>query len=154
MMELDRQLEVLIKDAGNYGVPPEAIEYAIAPIIKIFAEQLQHTEYYVLQNLQEDWVLTTISNSQTKQNKNVIYAFVSVQDAATFGNRNNPDLIAMPIPVAQLLFRLFSLQQVESIIFLENSQDLSRGVEVEREQMSQLIQAQIQQFNNIPSNLA
>ena len=153
-MELDRQLEILVNDASNYGVPPVAIERAIAPVLKMFAEQLRYLEYYVLQNLEDDWVLTTITNPQTKQNKNVIYAFVAVQDAATFSNKTDRDLIAMPILVAQLLFRLFSLQEVDSIIFLENSQDLSRGVEVQREHLSQLIQRQIQQFGNVSSNLA
>ena len=152
-MELDRQLEVLINDASNYGVPPVAIEKAIAPVLKMFAEQLQYLEYYVLQNLEDDWVLTTITNSQTKQNKNVIYAFVSVQDAATFNGKTNLDLIAMPITVAQLLFRLFALQQVDSIIFLEK-QDLNQGVEVKREHLSQLIRQQIQQLGNVPSNFA
>ncbi len=153
-MTLDRQLEILINDAADYGVPPVAIEKAIAPVLKMFANQLQHLEYYILQNLEEDWVLTTITNPKSKQNKNVIYAFVSVKDAARFGGKANPDLIAMSIPIAQLLFRLFSLQEVDSIIFLENSQDLNRGVEIEREHLSELIQQQIQQLNNIPPNFA
>jgi hypothetical protein len=156
-MELNRQLEVLINDAANYGVEPLAIERAIAPVLKLFAAQLQHLHYYILQNLEEDWVLTTISNPQLQpdqQDKRVIYAFVSVQDAAIFGGKANPDLIAMSIPVAQLLFRLFSLQQVDSIIFLENSQNLTQGIEVKREHLSQLIQQQIKQLNNIPPDIA
>ena len=152
-MELDRQLEVLINDATNYGVSPVVIEKAIAPVLKMFAEQLQYLEYYVLQNLEDDWVLTTIANPQTKQNKNVIYAFVSVQDASTFSGKANHDLIAVPISVVQLLFRLFSLEQVDSIIFLEK-QNLDRGLEVKRELLSQSIQQQIQQLSDIPSNLA
>ena len=153
-MELDRQLEILINDAANYGVPPVAIEKAIAPVLKMFANQLQHLEYYILQNLEEDWVLTTITNPKSNQSKNVIYGFVSVKDAAKFSGKTNPDLIAMSIPIAQLLFRLFSLQEVDSIIFLENSQNLNQGVEVERQHISELIQQQIQQLNNIPPDIA
>ena len=60
----------------------------------------------------------------------------------------------MPIPVAQLLFRLFSLQQVDSVIFLENSLNLTQGVEIKREQLSLLIKQQIQQLGGTPPNLA
>jgi hypothetical protein len=153
-MELEQQLAVLINEAADYGVPPLIIEKAIAPVIKLFAEQLQYLEYYVLQNLDLDWVLTTISNPQIQQEKQVIYAFVSVQDAATFQRKTNPDLIAMPIPIAQLLFRLFSLQQVDSIIFLENSQDLNQGIEIKRSNLTNLIKQQLQQLSSIPPNIA
>ena len=152
-MELEQQLKVLIDDAANYGVPPTVIELAIAPVLKLFAEQLQHLEYYVLQNIEEDWVLTTITNPQLKQEKKVIYAFVTVQDAATFQKRTNPDLIAMPIPVAQLLFRLLALQQVDSIIFMEE-RDLDRGVEIQRDRLSALIRQQLEQLGQTPNNIA
>lgn len=150
-MKLDRQLEILIEDAANYGVPPVAIKQAIAPVLRSFAEQLQCLEYYILQNIEQDWVLTTIANSQS-QEKRVIYAFKSLADAASFGGQSN--LIAMPIPIAQLLFRLFSLQQVDSIIFLEDSLNLDRGVEIERNHLSKLIQQQIKRLNQHPPHIA
>ena len=153
-MNLEQQLEIIINDAANYGVPTIVVEKAIAPVIKLFAAQLKHLEYYVLQNLAEDWVLTTITNPQLEQEKQVIYAFVSVRDAATFQSKINPDLIAMPIPVVQLLFRLFSLQQVDSIIFLEDSHNLDRGVEVKRELLLQLIQQSIERLTQTPPDLA
>ena len=154
LMDLKQQLEVIINDAENYGVPKIVVEQAIAPVIKLFVTQLQHLQYYVLQNLAEDWVLTTITNPQLNQSKKVIYAFISVQDAATFQGKINPDLIAMPITVAQLLFRLFSLQQVDSIIFLEDSQNLNRGIEIKRDHFCELIRQQIIQLGNIPPNIA
>ncbi len=153
-MTLEQQLQVIIDDAANYGIPSSVVESAIAPVLKVFAEQLQHLEYYVLQNLAEDWVLTTITNPQLQQSKKVIYAFISVQDAATFQGTANADLIAMPIDVVQLLFRLFSLQEVDSIIFLENSLNLNHGVEIERDRLSQLIRQQIEQLGKIPPNIA
>lgn len=153
-MTLEQQLQLIIDDAANYGVPSSVVEKAIAPVLKVFAEQLQHLEYFVLQNLAEDWVLTTIANPQLQQSKKVIYAFISVQDAATFQGTANADLIAMPIDVVQLLFRLFSLQEVDSIIFLENSLNLNHGVEIERDRLSQLIRQQIEQLGKIPPNIA
>lgn len=153
-MELEQQLGILIKDAAAYGVPPIVIEKAIAPVLKLFADQLQYLEYYVLQNLEEDWILTTITNPQLQQEKKVIYAFITVQDAAIFQGQANPDLIAMPIPVTHLLFRLFSLKQVDSIIFLDNSSDLNHGIEIKRDRLFQLIQQQINQLSQTPPNIA
>ncbi|MEO1669349.1 MAG: hypothetical protein AAFR77_00975 [Cyanobacteria bacterium J06631_2] len=153
-MTLEQQLQLIIDDAANHNVPPAVIEKAIAPVLKSYAEQLQRLEYYVLQNLNEDWILTTITNPLLQQTKKVIYAFISVQDAANFQGTADPNLIAMPISVVQLLFRLFSLQQVDSIIFLEDSQHPNQGVEIERESLSQLIRQQLEQLRQMPPNIA
>ena len=150
MEELDAQLSVLINDAANYGVSPVVIERAIAPVLKAFASQLQHLEYYVLQNMQENWVLTTIANPQLDRQKKVIYAFKSVRDAGLFAKTNQADAIAMPIAIAQLLWRLVALQQVDSIIFLEDSHNLNRGTEVERNRLLESIQKAIEKLETPP----
>lgn len=146
-MTLESELQLIIDDAANHGVPSMIMEQAISPVLRLFAGKLQHSQYYVLQNLAEDWVLTTITNSKLQQDKKVIYAFMAVEDAAAFQGKTNPDLVAMPISVVQLLFRLFSLQQVDSIIFLENSENLQHGVEIERIHLSELIRQQIEQLS-------
>ena len=153
-MELEQQLKLLIADAANHGVPTVVMELAIAPVLKMLATQLQHDEYYILQNLESDWVLTTITNSKLKQHKKVIYAFVTVQDAATFQGKSDPNLIAAPIAIAQLLFRLFSLHQADSIIFMNNSSDLNNGVEVRRDRFLDLIQQQIEKLKQTPPYIA
>lgn len=153
-MELEEQLRLLIADAASHGVPTIVMEKAIAPVLKMLAIQLQHLEYYILQNIESDWVLTTITNSKSQQQKKVIYAFVTVRDAATFQGTNNADLIAAPISVVQLLFRLFSLHQADSIIFMNNAPDLSKGVEIQRDRFLSLIQQQIQQLNQTPPYIA
>lgn len=153
-MTLERQLQLIIDDAANHGVPPIVVEKAIVPVLKAYAEQLQNIEYYVLQNLEDDWVLTTITNSRLQQEKNVIYAFSSVRDAANFQSKTDPDLIAAPIAVTQLLFRLLSLQQVDSLVVLDDSQNLNRGVEIEREHLSQSVKHQIESLKKIPPNIA
>jgi hypothetical protein len=153
-MTLEKQLQIIIDDAENYGVPRAVVEKAIAPVLKSFTEQLHHLEYYILQNLGSDWVLTTIMNPQLQQEKKVIYGFISVEDAATFQGVANADLIAMPISVVQLLFRFISLEEVDSIIFLENSQNLKSGIEIERDRLTQLIHQQIEQLSKTPPNIA
>ncbi len=153
-MNLEEQLKVLIDDAPQYGVPAVVVAKAIAPVLELFAKQLSNTEYYVLQNLDSEWVLTTIANPQLQEEKQVIYAFKTVGDAAAYQDKSNPDLIAVPIPITHLLFRLFSLQQVDSLIILDNSVNLDRGIEIRRERLAALINQQIQQLTQPPSNIA
>ncbi|MEL6928392.1 MAG: hypothetical protein AAFO95_07145 [Cyanobacteria bacterium J06600_6] len=152
-MTLEQQLQVIIDDAPDYGIPSAIVAKAIAPSLKSFAEQLQNLEYYILQNLDGDWVLTIITNPRLQQDKRVIYAFTSVQDAANFQGKANPNLVAAPISSVQLLFRLFSLQQVDSIIFLDR-QNLSQGIEIERSQLSKSIKQQLEKLKQIPPHIA
>ena len=152
-MKLEQQLKLLIADAASHGVPSLVMELAIVPVLKTLATQLQHDEYYILQNLESDWVLTTISNAKLKQHKKVIYAFVTVRDAAIQG-KSDPGFIAAPISVIQLLFRLFSLQQVDSIIFMNNSSDLNNGIEIRRDRFLSLIQREIEKLKQSPPYIA
>ena len=152
-MTLEQQLQIIIDDAANYGVSPVVVAKAIAPVLKSFATQLKKLEYYILQNLENEWVLTTIVNPQL-QEKRVIYAFTSVRDAANFQGKDNLDLAAVPISVVQLLFRLFSLQQVDSIIFFDEPQNFKRGVEISRSQLSLSIKQQIELLNKTPPDIA
>ena len=152
-MTLEQQLQIIIDDAANYGVSPVVVAKAIAPVLKSFATQLKKLEYYILQNLENEWVLTTIVNPQL-QEKRVIYAFTSVRDAANFQGKDNLDLAAVPISVVQLLFRLFSLQQVDSIIFFDEPQNFKRGVEISRSQLSLSIKQQIELLNKTPTDIA
>ncbi len=153
-MELDEQLKILIDDAAQYNVPPIVIERAIAPVLRLLAQNLKYPEYYILQNLASDWVLTTIVNSQTQQEKKVIYAYATVKDAATANQSASADILAAPILVTHLLFRLFSLSEVDSVIFLDNSANLNTGVEIQRPQLVTLIQQQIKQLSSPPPNIA
>ena len=153
-MTLEQQLQLIIDDAANYGVPPIVVSKAIAPVLKSFANQLKNLEYYVLQNLEDEWILTTIANPQLQQEKRVIYAFTSVPDAANFQGKDNSDLVAVPISSVQLLFRLFSLQQVDSIIFFDEPQNFKRGIEIPRKQLSQSIKQQLELLSKTPPDIA
>ncbi len=56
-MDLKPQLQILIDDAPNHGLSSVVIEQAIAPVLEILAQQLEHLEYYILQNLSDEWVV-------------------------------------------------------------------------------------------------
>lgn len=142
-MTIDQQIQTLIE-----GAPPEADLKAaiqvVAPIIRDYAQQLKHLEYYILQSLNRQWLQATVAHkSAPNQPKRVIYAYPSL--AAAAGDKlakSNPGLMALPVPVAQLLFQLPSIEPVDSLIFLEtDSRD--RAVEVPRSDLKILFQNQL-----------
>ncbi len=160
-MNLEQQIQKLIDDAPQDGDLPLVIKQAIAPVLKLFASRLKHLDYYILQNFSQSWVITTLraknSDSATK-GKKVIYAFTTAKDATAFQGDSTPEVVAWPIPVTHILFQLFALHQVDSIIFLETPGNLSRGTEVRRSDLQQLIQSQLQEFKtnsgNVPPDIA
>ena len=155
-MDLDQQLQILIDDAPNYGVPALVIEKAIAPVLKIFAEQLKFSEYYILQNETEDWIMFSVkSDPQQDFKKTVIYAFTSYQDAIRFNQKQDEKIVVKPLPTTHILFRLFSVKKIDSIVFFNEVENLSQGIELRREDLQNLIQKQLQKFtNNNLNNIA
>jgi hypothetical protein len=156
-MNLDQQIQVLIDNAPQDGTTPKIIE-AIAPVLKLLASQLQHLEYHILQTLDEGWVLTTLSNrAQPEVQKNVIYAFATLKDAADFQSVSDPQILAMPVPITHILFQMLALDAVTSIVFFDTPGNLTSGTEVRRDDLQNLISTQLQQRQpkprSYPSNL-
>ena len=148
-MDLDQQLQMLIDDAPKYGVPALVIEKAIAPVLKTFAEQLKFSKYYILQNETEDWVMFSIKNDpQQDFEKTVIYAFTSYQDAIGFNQKQDEKIAAKPLPTTHILFRLFSVKKIDSIIFFNEVENLNQGIELRREDLQNLIQQKLQKLMN------
>src|SRR5919202_479487 len=113
-MDLDQQIQVLIDNAPQDGVTPKVVE-AIAPVLKLLAGSLQHSHYYILQTLDQGWVLTTLSNrAQPQFEKNVVYAFPTLKDAKAFQSVPDPQVIALPIPVTHIVFQMFAMDTVDS----------------------------------------
>lgn len=160
-MDLTQQIQVLIENAPQDGVTPKIIE-AIAPVLKQLAGQLKHTDYYILQNREQGWVLTTISNRVNPQlEKKVVYAFPSLKDANASGQVPDPNVIALPVPVTHILFQMFAIDIMDSTVFFDTP-GMTTGTEVRREDLQNLVQIQLQQiqpqpranFKNIPPDIA
>jgi hypothetical protein len=153
---IDRQLQSLIKEAPQYNVSALVMEKAIVPVFKLFIKELKHSEYFILQNQQGNWLLTTIRNNDNPpREKKVIYALATLQDALSDSLELSPHLTTISLPVTEIIFRLFSSEEIDSIIFMDRSGDRINGKEVDRRQMQSLIEAQIQaKFSKLPSNLA
>ncbi len=150
-MNLEQQLQILVDQAPQDGVTPDVIAKAVNPVLKTFATQLKHNDYFAYQSSQGSWQLTTLSNRRDPLlQKKVIYAFSTAEDAALSeemsGDRPDPDLTVQHIPVTHILFQLFALKQLDSIVFLETSGDLNAGTEVHRKDLQGAIQKQLIQY--------
>ncbi len=144
LMNLDEQLEILLHEAPENGVPLLVMEKAISPVLKLFAKQLQHPIYYILQNRDRNWILTTLSHRDKPQAENtVIYAFATREDAISFQGIADSQILIASIPVTHLLFQIFALNQIDSIIFMEQPGNINQGKEIERVRLQNMIQQQI-----------
>ncbi len=152
-MDLEQQLQVLIDDSPQDGHTPKLIEQVVKPVLIAFAQQLQHKTYFTYQSLQGSWLLTTLSNRQSPTvEKKVIYAFSTLADAKTFQGLNpDPQLLAIEIPVTHILFQLFALQDLDSIIFMDTPNNLKAGTEIQRNDLQRAIQAQLIQYRQSQS---
>lgn len=158
MMDLAAQIQLLIDNAPHDGITPQLIT-AIAPVLSAIAQKLRFPQYYILQNLDSDWVLTTFGNrSNPKLVKRVIYAFPTLQDVA--GNKSavtDPQIVATAIPVTHILFQMMALEPVDSIVFFESPGTTNNVIEIQRTQLQKLMEKQLRQHGyqtEIPPNLA
>jgi hypothetical protein len=161
-MDLKQQIQVLIENAPQDGMTPQVVE-AISPVLTLLASQLRHLEYHLLQTLNGDWVVTTLSNrTQPDLEKNVVYAFATDKDATGFQPVDDPQLVTATIPVTHILFQLLALDTVTSLVFFDTPGNLAAGTEVRRDDFQNLIHRHLQQMqpaprsypNNIPPDLA
>ncbi len=157
-MDLQAQIQLLIDDAPKDGITPQLVA-TIAPALSAIASSLRYPQYYILQNLEEGWVLTTLSNRTNPDlEKRVIYAFPTIQDVpVSLSAGLDPQVILAPIPVTHLLFQLMALDTVDSIVFFETPGTTTNIIEIERTYLQNEIQQQLQQsrlHNQIPPNIA
>ncbi|TAG92976.1 MAG: hypothetical protein EAZ09_14545 [Oscillatoriales cyanobacterium] len=160
-MDLDLQIRSLIDKAPADGSTPQILE-AIAPALKLLAEQLEHLEYYILQNLDQSWSIAVLSNlKQPGRGKKVIYAWTTFKDAS-IGVASGDRILPVSIPVTHILFQILALEGIDSIVFFDTPGNLETGTEVRREQVQNLINVYLQQYrstlqsnyNNLPSDIA
>jgi hypothetical protein len=149
-MKLNKQLNILVEEAKEFNVPPSVMERAIIPVLKSVARSLTHLTYYVMRDTEGNLLITTLEHREKKSlEKTVIYAFVNIQDGYIFHQKIPGLLLPEPTPVTHLLLEVFSIEKVDSIIFLEDSRNLQRGTEIDAEELRQAIFEQIRQLPTI-----
>ena len=157
-MDLQAQIQSLIDNAPQDGITPQLVA-AIAPALMQITQKLRATQYYILQNPDGEWVLTTLSNKNNPQlQKQVIYAYPTLQDVSTTsGVGFDPQMIAAPIGVIEILFQMAALQPVDSIIFFDTPGTTANAVEIKRSLIQSIIESSLQQnrrSSDIPPDIA
>ncbi|MBE9198411.1 MULTISPECIES: hypothetical protein [unclassified Nodularia (in: cyanobacteria)] len=157
-MDLKSQIQLLINNAPRDGLTPHLVS-AIAPVLIAIAKKLRHSQYYILQNSEESWVLTTLSNrANPGLEKRVIYAFPTIQDVSLTSPAGlDPQMVAKIVPVTHILFQLVALEPVDSLIFLETPGQTTHTREIQRSELQKLLQQQMkrqQKGKQIPPDIA
>jgi hypothetical protein len=150
--KLEQQMQALIDNAPQDGQTPMIMQ-AIAPVLKHFATRLQRSQYYILQSSDQSWLVTTLSNrTQPELEKNVIYGFATLKDSHNFQIHPDPQILTLAVPVLHILFQMFAMTMVDSVVFFETPGDIIHGTEVGRPDLESAIQRQLQQIGTIYRN--
>lgn len=158
IMDLETQIQLLIDHAPRDGMTPHLVA-AIAPALRAIAQKLRYSQYYILQNSESSWVLTTLSNrTNPGLEKRVIYAFPTIQDVSLISPAGlDPQMLAKIVPVTHILFQMMALEPVDSIVFLETPGKTTHTVEIKRTELEKLMQQQMRQQRSpkqIPPDIA
>ena len=152
---LQQQLKSLIEKAPKHGVAPVVIEKAVAPVLLSVASQLAATEYYLLQNEEEDWVISILSlRSSPQVEKRAVFAFGSLEAAQQQATQIQSQSKAVKLPIIEVLWNFFSSPAVDSLIFRDLQQQNSRSIEVKRQELYNQIQQQLQKLQANSSDIA
>jgi hypothetical protein len=144
-MDINQQIQQLIQQAPQYGASSKEVE-AIAPALITIADQLKHPEYYVLQTLDQNWVMTVLNHpTESQVTKNVISVFPTLEDAKTSASEfEDTRVIAVPVPTIHILFQMLAMEPLDSIIFFEQPREFNTGAEVTRQHLVELVQISLQ----------
>ena len=141
MSTITEQIQCLIQQAPTDQARADL--QTIAPVLRAVASRLQHLQYYLLQTVEQRWVMTTLQHrEQPRVTKTVIYAYPSLEAVKATQPNPDPQLLALPVPTVDILFQLLAIDPVESMIFLEERQP--SGVEISRELLQSLIAQHLQ----------
>lgn len=159
-MDLDAQIQELIRNAPQDGSTPALVE-AIAPVLKLLASRVRHSQYYIVQTLDQNWALTTLENrEQPDLTKNVVYAFPNLKDVAYSPYPiQDPQMISLPVPTTHVLFQMLIAEAIDSTIFFEVPGNTEIGTEIQRDELNQLIQSHLSSLEStiapqIPPDIA
>lgn len=152
MMNLDQQIEALIKDAPN---DPEMrqITETFAPVLRQIAGKFRYPEYYVLQSPDRGWVNFTLNHrTQSHVEKTIIYAFPSLNDVSNvIPAADLSELSTVPIGIVDLLFQFYALNLGESLVLFDTVGNTEQAIEVPRSEFDVLLR---QSVDPLPPNIA
>ncbi len=142
-MDIQTQVQALIDEAPADESLKQGIQ-VVAEVLGQLAQTLGHLQYYVLQNLQNQWQVTTLQHrGQPDLQKTVLYAYGHLSDATRMGK--SEDLIALPIAIVPLLFQFFSFTEVESLLFVDEINNPDQIRELKHQDLQIMVQNALQE---------
>ncbi|NJO78165.1 MAG: hypothetical protein HC827_06315 [Cyanobacteria bacterium RM1_2_2] len=154
-MNIDQQLQILVQQAPQHGIQPDQMQM-IVPVLKVLASRLQHAQYYILQTLDQEWVMTTLKHrTQAGISKTIVHAYPSLEAVKASVATSDLQIVALPLPVTQILFQLLAMEPIDSIIFYETSNPQQTGTEINRQMLRSAIEQHLQnQRSLMPPDIA
>ncbi|MFM7886328.1 MAG: hypothetical protein ACKPCM_06495 [Pseudanabaena sp.] len=140
---LDHQIALLVESTADEETA-SAVSL-IASVLKVIAQNLKHTVYFVIQDIEGGWLLTPLSNRDNPEvEKTTIYAYCDRTPANIDRLKLNDDnLVCGEYNVIDMLFRLIGIKQVDSIVFFDRPTDTQHGIEIGRTDIEELCEKQI-----------
>jgi hypothetical protein len=141
-MDIPAQIQALIDESPPDQEMREGIQ-VVAEVLGQVALGLGHLQYYILQNLENQWQVTTLEHrAEPDRQKNVLYVYSRLGDATRMGQ--DADLLAVPIRILPLLFQFFSFAQVDSLLFVDEANQPNQLKELSRADLQAVVQASLQ----------
>lgn len=151
-MELEQQVQKLIADAPSGDNTAQLVQ-VIAPVLLNLARNFRHQQYYIVQTLDQRWQTNTWAN-QDGSERTLLYAYCTLQDATdSIPMPKDPWLMALPVPVVQIIFQLLAMEPVESVIFWEEPGP-KLGAELKRSELQMWVQNHLLQLSGPPADWA
>jgi hypothetical protein len=136
---IERQVQELIDQAPADGQTPQLMR-VLAPVFLQVAQQLRYGVYYILQSVEGEWLITTLSNrNQPELEKQVVYCYGSEIEAQVV----QPGAIAVGLPIVQLLFQLAAIPELDALVCFEEASRVDSGIEIRRSDLQALMELQI-----------
>ncbi len=152
MMNLNQQIETLIKDAPN---DPEMrqITETVAPVLRRMASKFRYLEYYVLHTPDQGWVSFTLTHrTQSHIERKVIYAFSSSKDINdVISETDLSGLSVVSIGIIDLLFQFYALNLGDSLVVFDTPKNTESACEIPRQEFDALLR---QSLDPIPPDIA
>ncbi len=136
--DLADQVQVLIQDAPSDDQTKQLVK-TVASTLALFARNhLNASQYYLIQDASGAWLKNVlIHRTQSNVEKTAIFIFSTLEDASKEVVRlQNVQLSPLKIPVTDLLFRFWTLNLSDSLIFHDSS---DAQQEVSRSQLSKAL---------------
>ena len=156
---LDRQVNLLVQSTPDQETA-SAVSL-VASVLKVIAQKLKHTIYFVIEDIEGGWLLTPLSNHDNPEvEKTTIYAYCDRMPANIDRLKLNDQYLECgEYNVIEMLFRLIGMKQVDSIVFFERLTDTQNGVEIVRTDIEALCEKQVkraqfglQKLNELKNN--